>query len=292
MSVATNFETFCSNLLIGQDKRATISARYLAICKRLNIDFWNVDTTSGGKYVGSFGRNTATNYISDIDMLFEMPLSTYETYNNYYTNGQSALLQAVRKSISTTYPNTTVKGDGQIVQVSFSDGMKFEVLPAFKNEDGGYKFANANNGGSWKITNPVPEINAISNGDILTNYNLRPLCRMTRAWKYYNSVPISGHLIDTLAYRFLTNWEYRDKSYLYYDWMSRDFFQYLKDQDISQTTWYAVGSGQAIYNADNFRGKAIVAYNKAVEAINQETNQYYWRSKQTWREIYGLRFPD
>lgn len=115
---------------------------------------------------------------------------------------------------------------------------------------------------------------------------------MARAWKRYNSVPISGHLIDTLAYKFLINWSNRDKSYLYYDWMSRDFFEYLKNQEANQTTWYAVGSGQSIYNPDNFRYKATIAYNKAVEAIKQETDGNSWSSKQTWRAIYGVRFPD
>jgi hypothetical protein len=292
MSVATNFETFCNNLTIGQAKRSTISDRYLAICKRLNLDFWKMDTTSGGRYVGSFGRNTATNYVSDIDMLFEMPWSIYDTYNAYIVNGQSSFLQAVKNSISTTYPNTSMKGDGQIVQVKFSDDMQFEVLPAFRHSDGSYTFPNANSGGSWKKANPVPEIEAITNGDVLTNYNLRPLCRMARAWKRNNTVPISGHLIDTLAYRFLTAWSHRDKSYLYYDWMSRDFFEFLKNQDANQTTWYAVGSGQSIYNADNFRYKTTIAYNKAVDAIKQETDGYSWTSKQTWREIYGFRFPD
>ncbi|WP_100612669.1 SMODS domain-containing nucleotidyltransferase [Confluentibacter lentus] len=292
MSVTTNFETFCNNLLITQTKRSTISDRYLAICKRLNKDFWGMDTTSGGRYVGSFGRNTANSYVSDIDMLFEMPLSTYNTYNAYISNGQSALLQAVKNSIATTYPNTSLRGDGQIVQVTFSDSMKFEVLPAFKNDDGSYTYANSNNGGSWKKTNPVPEISAVSCGDGLTNNNLRPLCRMARAWKYYNSVPISGLLIDTLAHRFLTAWSNRDKSYLYYDFMSRDFFSYLKNQDANQNTWYAIGSGQSIYNPDNFRYKATVAYNKSLEAIQQETDNFTWSAKQKWREIYGNRFPE
>lgn len=292
MSVATNFETFCNNLLISQSTRSTISDRYLAICKRLNKDFWAMDTTTGGRYVGSFGRNTANSFVSDIDMLFEMPWSTYNTYNSYITNGQSALLQAVKNSIASTYPNTSLKGDGQIVEVIFSDKMKFEVLPTFKNTDDSYTFANSNNGGSWMKTNPVPEINILASGDILTNYNLRPLCRMARAWKYYNNVPISGLLIDTLAYRFLTDWSNRDKSYLYYDWMSRDFFAYLKNQDSTQTTWYAIGSGQSIYNPDNFRYKATVAYNKTLEAIQQETDGNTWSSKQKWREIYGTRFPD
>jgi hypothetical protein len=292
MSVATNFETFCNNLLISQSKRSTISDRYLAICKRLNLDFWKLDTTSGGRYVGSFGRNTATGYVSDIDMLFEMPWTTYTTYNAYISNGQSALLQAVKNSIHATYPNTDLKGDGQIVQVKFSDGMRFEVLPAFKNDDGSYTFANSNSGGSWKKTNPIPEIDAVTTGDNLTNNNLRPLCRMARAWKYEYNVPILGLLIDTLAHRFLTEWSNRDKSYLYYDWMSRDFFNYLRSQDSNQTTWYAIGSGQSVTNPDNFRYKATVAYNKAVDAIKQESDGYTWSSKQTWRQIYGTRYPD
>lgn len=291
MSVSTNFETFCKDLLVGTTLRSTISTRYLNICKRLNKDFWNLETTSGGRYIGSFGRNTANGWISDIDMLFEMPWSTYTTYNNYITNGQSAFLQAVKNSIAITYPTSVLKGDGQIVLVKFTDGMEIEVLPVFKNSDESYTFADSNGGGSWKKTNPIPEINSITYGNSITNYNLRHLSRMTRAWKYYCNVPIKGLLIDTLAYRFLTNWSHRDKSYLYYDWMSRDFFEYLKNQTASQTTWYAVGSGQPIYNSDNFRYKATVAFNASKEAIQFQTDNKEWSSKQKWREIYGHRFP-
>ncbi len=115
---------------------------------------------------------------------------------------------------------------------------------------------------------------------------------MARSWKHYCNVPIKGLLIDTLAYRFLTNWGYRDKSYLYYDWMSRDFFKYLKEQTSNQTTWYAIGSQQPIYNSGNFRYKATQAYNKSLEAIQNQTDNFEWTSKQKWRDIYGHRFPD
>jgi hypothetical protein len=291
MSEAVYFEKFCTDLLVGTSLRSTISTRYLSICARLNKDFWNMETESGGRYIGSFGRNTANSWISDIDMLFEMPLSTYNTYNNYNGNGQSALLQAVKNAISKTYPSTSLKGDGQIVLVKFADNMEIEVLPAWKNSDNSYIYADSNGGGSWKTTNPIPEINAIATGEILTNYNLRNLCRMTRAWKHYCTVPIKGLLIDTLAYRFLTNWSNRDKSYLYYDLMCRDFFEYLKNQPESQTTWYAIGSSQIIYNSDNFRYKATVAFNKAKDAIQYQGDSKEWSAKQTWREIYGSRFP-
>lgn len=104
-------------------------------------------------------------------------------------------------------------------------------------------------------------------------------------------MPIKGLLIDTLAYRFLTDWEDRNKSYLYYDWMSRDFFSYLKNQSSSQSTWYAIGSSQAIFNPDNFRYKATQAFNKSLEAIKCESDGMTWTSKQRWKDIYGYRFP-
>jgi len=45
MSVAGNFEAFLWQLNIGSEMRSTISSRYLAICRRLNLDFWNMDTS-------------------------------------------------------------------------------------------------------------------------------------------------------------------------------------------------------------------------------------------------------
>lgn len=250
-----------------------------------------MDTTHGGRYVGSYGRNTANGWVSDIDMIFEMPTSLKNTYDNYIGNGQSAFLQSVKNSLVKTYPNTHLKGNGQIVEITFSDGISFEVLPAFKNSDDSYTFADSTSGGSWKNTNPIPEINAINNGDSLTNNNLKRLCKMARSWKGYCSVPIKGLLIDTLAYRFLIDYAHKNQSYLYYDFMSRDFFKYLKDQKSDQTIWYAVGSLQNIYNSDNFRYKATVAYNKSLEAIQLETDSKPWSAKQKWIEIYGNRFP-
>lgn len=34
------------------------------------------------------------------------------------------------------------------------------------------------------------------------NKNLRPLCKMTRAWKNQHGIAMGGLLIDTLAYNF------------------------------------------------------------------------------------------
>lgn len=127
--------------------------------------------------------------------------------------------------------------------------------------------------------------------DATTNKNLKRLCRMARAWKDKCNVPMSGILIDTLAYKFINDWANKDKSYLYYDFMSRDFLKYLKDIDKTKQYWLAPGSNRYVRKDGNFQNKAGTAYDKSLEAIEHETNGRSNSSKNKWREIYGTKFP-
>ncbi len=293
MGLADWFNRLCSNIQV-QDG-GTISTRYRAITRRLNTDFWNTTSeTSHSLYVGSYGRNTAIQGFSDLDMVFELPSDLYFQYDDYTGNGQSALLQAVRNSMQNTYSSSSIGGDGQVVVIRFQDGITFEVVPVFTNKAGSYTYPDSNGGGSWKTTNPRPEIEAIRTRNNACNGNLVPLCRMMRAWKSKWDVPIGGLLVDTLAYQFIGVWEYKDKSYVCYDWMCRDFFCYMKDQDKEQTFWKAPGSGQYVYSKGLFQWKATRCYNISLEAIQHEmaTPKRERSAKQKWREIFGASFPD
>ncbi len=206
MGLANWFCTFCSNIQVRN--RDTISKRYKTITKRLNTDFWDTTSdTSHSLQVGSYGRNTAIHGTSDVDMIFQLPWALYKRYDGYSTNGQSALLQAVRNSARRTYSSTQVGADGQVTLIPFSGGMNFELVPGFLNDDDSYIYPDSNNGGSWKTTNPDPEIEAIRVRNKSCNNNLVPLCRMMRSWQQEWSVQIGGLLIDTLAYQFINNWK-------------------------------------------------------------------------------------
>lgn len=292
MSVSDNFKEFCSNLKMSESTVSTIQSRYHHITKRINLDYYNsCSQVSNSLYVGSYGRGTEI-FTSDIDMLIRLPYKTYLKFNSYSGNGQSALLQEVRSILQKTYSTSYVKGDGQVIGINFSDGISFEILPSFINDDGvTYTHPDSNNGGSWRVTDPKREIEAINKLNNETNKNLKRLCRMARAWKYNCNVSISGILIDTLAYKFLKDWKYREKSYLYYDWMSRDFFKYLKDISDSQSYWVRPGSNRIIYKDGNFKNKASQAYKMSLEAIESEDKGYSYKAKQKWREIYGTKFP-
>lgn len=293
MGLAEWFSDFCSNLQV-QDG-GTISTRYKAITRRLNTDFWTTNSeTSHSLYVGSYGRNTAIQGLSDLDMVFQLPYEMYVQYTNQEGNGQSVLLQAIRASIRKTYSTTNIGADGQVVEVPFTDGIIFQVVPVFLNKDDSYTYPDSNDGGSWRTTNPKPEIEAIRTRNNECNYNLVPLCRMMRSWKREWNVPIGGLLVDTLSYQFIEIYQYRDKSYFYYDFMCRDFFKWMSEQDEEQEYWKAPGSGQYVYGKGLYQYKAKRCYNIALEAIEHETAnpKREWSAKQKWREIFGTAFPD
>jgi hypothetical protein len=293
MGLADWFSKFCDDIQVRDG--GTISTRYKNITRRLNTDFWATESdTAHSLYVGSYGRNTAVAGFSDLDMIMQLPYSTYEQYHGHAGNGQSALLQAVKTSVEKTYSKTSLKADGQVIIIPFTDGISFELVPAFLNKDESYTFPDANDGGRWRVTNPRPEIKAIRDRNSVCNGNLVPLCRMGRAWKQKWDVPIGGLLIDTLAYQFIENWQHRDKSYLYYDFMCRDFFKWMADQSAEQEYWKAPGSGASVYGKGLFQYKAKRCYNISLEAIEHETAtpKREWSAKQKWREIFGSSFPD
>jgi hypothetical protein len=111
---------------------------------------------------------------------------------------------------------------------------------------------------------------------------------MARAWKNKHGLGIGGLLIDTLAYNFLQETaEYDEKSFYYYDLLSRDFFKYLSEQE-DQDYYYAPGSGQRVRVKKRFQKRAKKAYRLCLEAIEAEGNKGV---NDKWKRVYGRPFP-
>lgn len=283
MSIADTFKQFLGNLAV--DNAKAISDRYGEITCALNKKFRDTESkTANTLQVGSYGRHTAIKGISDLDMLYIMPKAEWDNYKN---GGQSKLLSDAAAAIRARYPNTTIRVDRLVVQAVYSN-FTVEAQPVFEQDDGSFKYPDTYNGGSWKITKPRAEITSMSEFVAEKNDNLRRLCKMARAWKNKHGVGIGGLLIDTLAHNFLksTN-EYDNKSYLYYDYMSRDFFAYLKELP-KQDYFAALGSGQRVKVKKQFQRKAEKAYELCLKAIEAEGRD---NQNEKWRAVYGRLFP-
>ena len=285
MSVSEMFSEFLSNLAIKNSE--DISYRYGEITAAMNKYFRDSESKEANSLrVGSIGRNTAINGVSDLDMLYIMPKSQWVDYDK--KGGQSLLLQDTKKAILKRYPNTDVRVDRLVVMIMYTDGSHIEVQPVFEQDDGSFKYPDTKNGGSWKITKPKEEMQAVADLDRSKNANLRRLCKMARAWKNKHGVGIGGLLIDTLAYNFLkSTTEYDDKSYLYYDWLSRDFFKYLADEP-DKDRYLAPGSNQHVRVKEKFQKRAQRAYELCLKAIEAEKQD---NVNDKWKAVYGKPFP-
>lgn len=283
MTVTEMFEQFINNLAI--DNREEISTRYGEITRCLNKKYRDTESkTANSLQVGSYGRYTAIKGVSDLDMIYIMPSSEWDRYKD---DRQSALLQDVKNVIKARYPNTEIRADGQVVVVSFTN-YEIEVVPAFEQSDGSFKYPDTKDGGSWPITKPRSEITAISNMDKEKNSNLRRLCKMMRAWKNKHGIEMGGLLIDTLAYNFLNSTkDYDDKSYLYYDLLVRDFFKYLAELP-DQDYYLAPGSNQRVNVKKKFQRKAKKAYKLCLKAIEAEDQEGV---NGKWKKVFGRPFP-
>lgn len=279
------FQEFRKNLSVRNSE--SISKSYQDITESLNIQYYNSNsTTQHCRQVGSYGRHTAVDGLSDLDMAFILPDIVYERFNRYAGNKQSALLAEIRLILKERFPNREVRTQQQIVSVEFTNYI-VEVLPVFILDDGSYRYPDANDGGNWRTCNPIAEIDAVNSLNIEKNHALKRLCKMVRAWKNEHGVAMQGMLIDTLCYGFLkqTN-EYNTSTYGDYKNLVKDFFAYLVNQDETQGHWRAPGSNSWVYKTGNFHPKAKKALRRCQEALDDNEIAH-----ERWASNFGSHFP-
>lgn len=283
-----DFKKFCDNIQL--DNRDDMETTIKEITKKLNKEYYDLENEENEHMyiVGSVGRNTAKKDTSDLDVIFDLPKEIYSKYNSYETNGQSALLQDVKNVLLERYPNTDIKGDGQVVVIGFTK-YTVELVPGFKQNDDKFKYPDSNDGGSWKYTNPFPEIEECEKANKNTAGNFYNMCHMLRAWKNKKGFKFKGLLIDTLVNNFFNeNEEYKKIGYEDYLKLTKEMFNYLKDEDEEQSYWLALGSNQQINNDDRgeFIKKAKKAYNKLKDVKEEDDNV-----NDVLRNLFGRDFP-
>ncbi len=179
MTISSAFSTFCDAILL--DNLDQMKTTVGEIAKKLNNKYYGLtsDTSSHMYIVGSVGRNTAVKNASDLDIIFDLPSSVYTRFNNHEGNGQSELLQEVKSVLKERYPNTTMRGDGQVVVIEFT-AYTVELVPGFKQTNDTFKYPDTHDGGSWKYTDPISEQDECAACDTRSNKNYYNFCHIVR----------------------------------------------------------------------------------------------------------------
>jgi hypothetical protein len=287
--VIPHFTAFLSNLELTLSQREDALTKVESVGKCLHARYYD------GPYdprrvvvVGSYGKGTAVRPPSDIDMLYLLPVSEYHRVNQLSWNGQSQLLQEVKRALVDSFPRTDLSADGQVVQAPFAS-YAVEVVPAFLCDDGTHITCNTASGGSWRSTNPVAECRAISELDAFYGNKATHLIKMMKAWKRNCSVPLKSIALEVVACSFVRQWPHNQQSIFYYDWMVRDFFAFLGQH--KNVTAQIPGIHETIDLGDEWVSRCESAYGRAAKASDYEYHDWWKPGEMEWEKIFGNQFP-
>lgn len=282
--VTSRFRAFSQTVLLTDDQIEDGRTKTRGITSALNAAYWGHGSPEYNSFwVGSWGKTTQARPPRDVDVFFVLPDSDWTRVGQLQGNKQSQLLQEVKRVLQGTYPQTEMRGDGQVVVVAFNT-IIVEVLPVFRRADGKFIFADSNNGGQWHVADPSAEINYIENGDILTSRYLRPAIRMLKIWKRECNVVLKSYLLEILITDYLSGWAHRHNGFFYFDWLMRDFFEFLIGR---ANTWLTVADGNQVWLGEDWRTQAESAYARAVRACDCERANLIAAAGDEWQKIFG-----
>jgi hypothetical protein len=292
MTVSERFDKFLSNIALTSDQQSDGTTKHSGVRTALNKHYYdNSSATANSMLVGSWGKDTRIRPPRDIDILCELPYSVYQRFEQRSGNKQAQLLQEVRGVLENTYPNTTMRADGQVVIVPFVT-YAVEVLPAFLLDNKKYWICDTNEGGKYKTTDPIAEIAAVHNSATATNGNTRKLIRMLKKWQDVCSVTLKSFMLELLVIEFLSKYEYASKTSVYYDWMVRDFLAWLlSNQTYSWSGVSIPGTGEYIVLGSDWHSKAESAHSRAKKACEYESQNMPYNAGGEWQKIFGDDIP-
>jgi Second Messenger Oligonucleotide or Dinucleotide Synthetase domain len=237
--------------------------------------------------VGSYGKGTACRPPSDIDLLFLLPASSFARVGGLQGNQQSQMLQEIKRSLLLTFPRTDLRADGQVVAAPFQT-YNVEVVPAFSLNDGTYLTANTAGDGSWRLSNPMAEYGAIAQADSASAGKATHLLRMLKPWKRECSVEIKSIALEVLVCEFVKQWSFRERTLLYYDWLLRDFFEFMLRY---KNGWTRVpGTTEIIQLGDKWVSRCRSAYERTLRACEYERLDCGALAAAEWQKVFGEQF--
>lgn len=286
--VIPHFTAFLSNLELTQNQRDDALTKVESVARCLHAKYYQGDYNSNNAVVvGSHGKGTAIRPPSDVDMLYLLPVSEYYRINQVNGNGQSQLLQEVKRTLASTFPRTDLSADGQVVKAPFVS-FAVDVVPAFRCDDGTYLTCHTPNGGSWRSTNPHAEFKEIALNDALYGNKATHLTKMLKAWKRTCNVPLKSIVLEITACAFVSQWPHRQQSVFWYDWMVRDFFSFLIN--FRNGTAKLPGIQETIFLGDEWASRCESAYSRSLKACEYEHEDYPNLSEDEWKNIFGDQF--
>lgn len=291
-------------LRLTKPQRDDAVTKYTQVAKLLHSKFYDTAYDGSTKLIiGSYGKKTNIRPPGDIDLLFKIPLETYEQYLNHSDNGPSALLQRIRTILGDKYTATEkISAWGKVVLVKFSDGKhNVELLPGYEIE-GVFMIPNSEDGGSWESFDARADLKIVSDSQTATGGKTRPLVKIIKRWGKMNStMTIKSFEIEKLCADFLEQEDWGEETWSeliahFFSWLSQNAQQdvtFIKTANTRASNAYACELKGEIENAcDEWKkifGAAFPAHSAALNKVYVLGQQYPSPVEEFIEDLFPVR---
>ncbi len=234
--------------------------------------------------VGSYGKGTAIRHGRVVDVLYTASPGT-----RAWIGGGRALTRELASALADQFSGVDWADEGWI---SVTPGTPFTVrlLPTSPCRDGGFLIENQAKAtprdlGAWRYINPEVEAARLAKADELSGNKATHLILMLKAWRRTHTLPIGAFALELLVTEFISVWNYYRRSLLFYDWMMRDFFFWLRYQGERQLA--IPGTLHFLYLDSSWQTAAERAYRGTERASRLERDNREGEALAEWRRIFG-----
>ncbi len=240
---------------------------------------------------GSFGNGTGVRHFSDTDYFAICP------DDQFWTNSSYTLTQ-VKEALQYTFPRTdNIVVKSPAVQIPFGDykSETMEVTPATRNGlvstpvGDKYSYDIPDYEGGWMKSSPGAHNAYVKEHNTRLNGKLKPLIQMVKAWKSYNSVPITSFYIELSV----TKYAEGEKT-IVYDADLVNIMKLLFENDLASIRDPMGISGLVPSSKTKAKREAALSklktgYTRAQKAFDNRDDPdtaFYW-----WNMFFNYEFP-
>jgi hypothetical protein len=283
-TVDEGFSTFLSWLTPTKTESANAKSHRASIeaCIKSNFGLNRFFRT------GSFGNGTSVSNYSDVDYFASIPREKLKADSNL-------TLQELKKALDTRFPNTGVRIDGPAVVVPFGSDISetTEVVPAdyLRQEVGENLYHIPDGNGGWMYSSPGLHKYYVDHYDKNLSNKVKPLIRFVKAWKFYQSVPISSFYLEMFTAIYAST----EKS-IVYDIDLLAIFQKLKNSDFASFNdpYGITGTIRPFkytFERTKAQEKIADAVRRAGHARKVQTEGRVEDALKWWNTVYDDMFP-
>ena len=233
---------------------------------------------------GSFGFGTNIPAYSDVDRFAVMPMSNIRPHS-------TAALRQVALALRRRFVSTRITVDSPAVRIDFREGEEAtEIIPAIDITPYGseYRVFKIPNGvGGWTPSSPESHKHFITVSDERCDSKLKPFIRFVKAWKYYQSAPISSFYLE------LSMAEYAlSQSVLYYPFHVAGALGYLWQRKMKPIDDpMGISGSLRAHRSSNALTKLTGAKTLSQRAVLADLEGRTRQAFLLWNRIYKNRYP-